>query len=171
MDTSMFKKFQYEFHESTIYNERPVEVISFSTKGKVDNEKSSRLIYVDKASLAIIKIDKKGKFIIPLVLKPLLYAAGFSINGGNFTSSFKYKSFDGKWYPENLHHTFHVKITKHNLFSKNQHAALAIEHIFSTKDIEIEAIRIIETSKRFDTSKSMEEQIFTVAGIEWNSVK
>ena len=100
MDSTRFKKFRYEFAKSTTYNGNPVEVISFKSKGTVDNTKYSGLIYVDKASLAIIKIDQKGKIIVPLAIKPILYALGFSISGGEFQSAYKYKSFQGKWYPE-----------------------------------------------------------------------
>lgn len=171
MDSVQFRKYRYEFSENTTYNGNPVEVISFKSKGSVDNAKSSGKIYIDKASLAIIKIDEKGKIIIPFALKPILYALGFSISGGEFSSSHKYKSFEGKWYPENLEHDIGIKITKHKMFKKNEYADMQIELVMSTQNIVTESITPINKEKRFDTSKKMEDQVYQKDEISWETIK
>ncbi|MEL6562185.1 MAG: hypothetical protein AAFQ94_28625, partial [Bacteroidota bacterium] len=171
MDSTMFRKFRYEFAQNTTYNGKPVEVISFSTKGSVDSKKYSGLIYIDKASLAVIKIEQKGKLVIPLALKPILYAFGFSFSGGEFFSSYKYKSFQGKWYPENLEHDLSLKITRHKMFKKNEYADLSFELVMSTKNIETELIKPIEKDKQFVLSKKMEEQVHEREGVDWSVVR
>ena len=171
MDSTLFRKYRYEFTEHTTYNGKSVEVISFSSKGTVDNQKYTGLIYIDKASLAIIKIEKKGKFVIPFALKPVLYALGFSFSGGEFYSSYKYKSFQGKWYPENLEHNIGLKITRHKMFSKNEWADLLFELVMSTKSIDTDLIKPIEVEKRFVLSKKMEEQVYEQKGIDWSIIQ
>ncbi|MEL7145096.1 MAG: carboxypeptidase-like regulatory domain-containing protein [Bacteroidota bacterium] len=171
MDTTMFKKYRFEFHEATSYNGKPVEVISFQTRGKVDQARANGLIYVDKASLAVIKIEKEGKFVVPFALKPLLYLLGFSISGGKIVSDYKYKSFNGKWYPENLHHQLWIKITKHNMFSKNEYANLKIEQVMSTKEINTNEVAPIVKDKRFDVSKDMDQQVYATQKVTWKTVR
>ena len=61
MDSTLFRKFRYEFAENTTYNGKPVEVIKFQSKGSFDNARFTGLIYVDKSSLAIISIEYSWK--------------------------------------------------------------------------------------------------------------
>jgi len=167
LDSTSFKKYKYEFGPNTVYDERPVEVLHFAPKGRPGQ---GGHIFIDKSSLAIIKISEKDRFKIPLALKPLLYAFGFSISQGNFSRSFKYKSFQGKWYPENIHHKASLKITKHNLFNKNEKAVLDLEIIFSNKRISTDKVNYISENKRFLNENKMSEQVYAIPEITWDVV-
>lgn len=169
LDSTNFKKYTFEFHETTVYNDLAVEIIQY--KGKVDQLKAEGLIYVDKQSFAIIKIVQNGKHQLSLALKALLYAMGFSLENGLMNREIKYKSFQNKWYPENLISTLEMDLVKHNMFSKNESAHLDLEQIFSTMQIATDGITPISEDQRYDNDKEMEEQVFPMPNLDWDIMK
>ncbi len=170
MDSTQFKKFRFEFMEPTVYNGRDVEVVQIKTKGKYDHQKFTVNVFVDQASLAIIKIEQTGKYVIPVAVKPVLLAFGITIDETKYEHSIKYKSTNGIWYPEVSQWDLHLGIGKLHFFSKNEYSLFEIGQVFRIKNIETEDIREIESSKRLDTGKELDKQIYPLEDEAWQQV-
>jgi hypothetical protein len=145
-------------------------VISFKSKGTYDHLKQKGKIYIDQSSDAIIAIDFDGDIVMPLVLKPILFAFGFSFNDMYLTKKLRYKQINDKWYPNTVQWDFQIGIKKSYLFKSNEKSLFAGEQIYNIDNINHNKPEEIPADLRFDGDEEIETQVHTPEGLKWSSV-
>jgi hypothetical protein len=167
LDSNQFKYFDYYFGKSTIHQDRELIVVHFESKRVVNHVKASGKILIDATTKAIVSIQSKGKFIIPLYAKPILFAMGLRIRQPHFEKELHYEFFQGKWYPKNFHWHLSAQLTKQHLFSPNEHSYFEIGQLFVVQSIDLTDPNPIPTSKRFVANKKMKDQVHSEPGVQW----
>ncbi|MEQ8240715.1 MAG: carboxypeptidase-like regulatory domain-containing protein [Cyclobacteriaceae bacterium] len=170
LDSTLFKKYRYKFENDIQYDGRNLMVISFKSKGTYDNLKQEGKIYIDQSSDAIIAIDFDGDIVIPLVLKPILFAFGFSFNDMYLTKKLRYQQINDKWYPNTVQWDFQIGIKKRYLFKSNDKSLFAGEQIYNIDYINDIDPEEIPANLRFDGDEEIETQVHTPEGLKWSSV-
>ena len=79
---------------------------------------------------AIVSIEYTGRFIIPVLIQPLLFLYGLKIDNPQIVKKLEYQHINTKWYPRNIHCTITAELSKHHWFKPNEHSAFEIEGIF-----------------------------------------
>jgi hypothetical protein len=170
IDTLKFKSYNYSFAKSTTYNNSELIVIDFSTKGKVDHIRAAGRIYLDVASLAIVKIESKGDFIIPVIIKPILFLYGLGIENPSYEKNLEFQQVKGKWYPKNIQFNINVELVNRHWFKKNEHSLFEIEGAFIVNKTNVDNALQIPMAKRFNSKKDMKDQVFNDENISWEGL-
>ncbi|MBX3164296.1 MAG: hypothetical protein KF900_07420, partial [Bacteroidetes bacterium] len=170
LDTLEFKHYEYSFAKSTSYNNSELMVIDFKTKKKVDHVRESGKIYIDVASHAFVKIESAGDFVIPAIIKPILFFAGLGIDNPTFSESLEFQPAQGKWYPKNIQFYLDFKIVKRRMFAANDRSDFEIEQVYTVNKLQIENVLPIAAEKRFNSNKPMEEQVHNDENISWEGI-
>ncbi len=102
LNPKYFKKYEYTLGTETNLNGEQLVTINFKAKKTIDHIKDSGRILISKESYAIILIQAKGKAVIPLGVKPILFMVGLSIKNPTFSKTVNYQKFEDKWYPSLL---------------------------------------------------------------------
>jgi hypothetical protein len=143
LDSIKMKKVTYTFEKDEMLDGHELYTIAFKAKRKIDYIKFSGTIYIDKESYAIVKLSMNGKFILPIIAKPLLQAAGLSIEIPNLIIDHQYNSKNNKWY---LHKSIlrgDGYFAKHRIAKENENSHFEIEHAFVSTEAKFEHVRPI----------------------------
>ena len=170
LDSTQFKSYKYSFSKSSSYNTGEVLVIDFASKGKVNYKREAGKIYIDLASLAIVKIECKGNFIIPAIVKPILFFLSFSIKNPTYEKTTEFQKANGKWYPKNIQNNIDLKLSNKHLFRKDERSDFEIEQFFTVNELKTENPQQIPETKRFVAKKEMEKQVFNDGGLTWEGL-
>lgn len=170
LDSLEFKNYNYTFGPSAKYDNYQLMVINFKSKGKVDHARSNGKIFIDLNSNAIVKIEETGEFIIPLLIRPILFAKGLSIDNPVYETSKEYQEQEGRWYPKNIQFNLTASLIKKHWFEPNEQSDFEIESIFTVNKLKLKSNSTIPLAKRFDSSKKMETQIFNDDNLKWSEV-
>ena len=164
-----FKKYEYTFGDETSLNGEPLVTILFKAKRTIDHIKDSGKILISRESYAIVSIESTGKFSIPFLVKPILFAMGLSISSPQFSTTINYQKFKEKWYPNLFRWDAKVKLTKKHMFDSNENSTINIGQVFLINKIDSVGIPIPK-EKLFDSGKDLEEQIFNDTNMQWNEL-
>lgn len=164
-----FKKYEYTFGDETSLNGEPLIAILFKAKRTIDHIKDSGKILISRESYAIVSIESTGKFSIPFLVKPILFAMGLSISSPQFSTTINYQKFKEKWYPNLFRWDAKVKLTKKHMFDSNENSTINIGQVFLINKIDSVGIPIPK-EKLFDSGKDLEEQIFNDTNMQWNEL-
>jgi hypothetical protein len=140
LDSTKMKKFTYTFEKDEMLDGNELFTIAFKAKRKIDYIKFSGTIYIDKESYAIVKLSMNGKFIMPIYAKPLLQAAGLSIEIPNLEIDHQYSSMNNKWY---LHKSIlrgDGYFAKQRIAKENENSHFEIEHAFVSTEAKFEHV-------------------------------
>jgi hypothetical protein len=170
LDTLHLKKYNYAFAKSTTYNNKELLVIEFDTKGKVDHVREEGRIYIDLATFAIVKLERKGDFVIPFILRPILFLYGFGISNPKFESNLEFQQLKNKWYPKNIWYNIEIELTNKHWFKPDEHSRFEIESVFTVNKTRIEQAAAIPVAKRFKSNKDMKDQVFNDEGLTWEGI-
>lgn len=170
LDSTMFQKFNYFFTDPISYQDRELLVIGFKSKGTVDHLKSEGNIYIDLKSEAFAAIEFTAKPIIPVILQPILFAYGLSIQDPLITKKLRYQYMDGVWYPEYFHIHIDLGLKKRHIFGKNEHSSFEIEQLLKITHLMTENPTPIPEDLRFDSSKELQDQIYNDENMSWNEI-
>ncbi|MFT5640870.1 MAG: hypothetical protein ACI9A7_000968 [Cyclobacteriaceae bacterium] len=170
LDSAQFKKYSYQFEQDFDDDDKKIMVISFKSKGTYEHVKQKGIIYIDQRSEAIIAIDFTGEVIIPILVQPILFALGFSLNDMYITKKLRYQQIDKKWFPNTIQWDFTAELKKRYLFKSNETSVFAGEQIYNIDQIILAGPEEIPATKRFDGSKDIEEQVHQVTGLDWSDV-
>ncbi|MEP7170877.1 MAG: carboxypeptidase-like regulatory domain-containing protein [Bacteroidota bacterium] len=170
LDTLQFNKFNYSFAGSSSYQGKELMVIAFDARKTVDHLKAVGKIYLDLQSLAVTSIEYKADFEIPLLIRPVLFLYGVSIEDAVFEKKLQYHELNGTWYPKDFQWKGKGSITKKHWFSANEHADFNIEQLFFINKMQTENAAPIPGNKRFKADKKIEDQVNNDAGITWNEI-
>lgn len=170
LDTlKLHKKFKFEYAGAASYLGRQLLIVSFKSKGKVDNVKMVGKIYFDYDSDAIVAIESSGKIVVPAWARPFLFAFGLAINEPTFKQTIRYQLKGDKWYPENFFTQANIGLTKRYIMAKNERSDFEFQHLLSIHQLEIKDAPILEEN-RFDPDDEMKEQIKPEDGLSWEKV-
>ncbi len=170
LDTLKLKSYNYSFAKSTTYNNKELMVIDFETRGKVDHVRATGRIYLDAASLAIVKLESKGDFVIPVLLKPVLFLYGLGIENPSYEKNLEFQQIKGKWYPKNIQFNVNVELINKHWFRKDEHSVFEIEGVFTVTKTDVESAKQIPAAKRFNPKKDMKDQVFNDEGMSWEGL-
>lgn len=170
LDTNGFKKYTYTYARYSSYNDATLMVIDFKSNGKVDNVKEEGRIYLDIASNAIVRVESRGTYVIPLWAKPILLAFGFGIKSPVFRSSVSFRKAADKWYPGTTLFFLSAQVERKRLFAANDNSFFEVDGLLTISRIDPEQSQPVEKEKRYSTRKRPESQVFTEPGITWEDV-
>lgn len=169
LDTTKLKKYKYEYAGAASYLGRQLLIVSFKSKGKVDNIKMVGKIFFDYDTDAIVAIESSGKIVVPAWARPLLFAFGLAINEPRFKQTIRYQLKGDRWYPENFFTQANIGLTKRYVFAKNERSDFEFQHLLSIHQLKIEDAPISEENQ-FDPDEEMKEQIKPEDGLSWETV-
>lgn len=169
LDTTKLKKYKYEYAGAASYLGRQLLIVSFKSKGKVDNIKMVGKIFFDYDTDAIVAIESSGKIVVPAWARPFLFAFGLAINEPRFKQTIRYQLKGDRWYPENFFTQANIGLTKRYVFAKNERSDFEFQHLLSIHQLKIEDAPILEENQ-FDSDEEMKEQIKPEDGLSWETV-
>ncbi len=164
-----FKKYEYTFGEETSLNGEPLVAILFKAKRTIDHIKDSGKILISRETYAIVSVESTGRFSIPFLVKPILFAMGLSISRPQFSTTINYQKFKEKWYPNLFRWDAQVNLIKKHLFDPNENSTVNIGQVFLINKIDSVGIPIPK-EKLFDSGKDLEKQIFNDTNMQWNEL-
>ena len=98
LDSTDFKNYNYNFVASSSDADKDILQIDFVSKGVVEHVRLQGRIFIHLPTNAILKIEGKGNFVIPVLLRPLMFLYGFSAEDLSFEGKKEYQMVNGKWY-------------------------------------------------------------------------
>ncbi|MFD1315338.1 carboxypeptidase-like regulatory domain-containing protein [Namhaeicola litoreus] len=164
-----YSKYEYSFGDETVLNGEPLMTIVFKAKKSIDYIRDSGTILISRDTYAIVQVEQKGKFAIPFLVKPILFAVGLKIANPRFTKTITYQKYENQWFPQLFRWDANVILEKRKSFDKNEEANINIGQVFSVIEFNQQASPI-EPSKKFDPGKEMPEQVFNDDGLIWNNI-
>ncbi len=169
LNPKYFSKYEYSFGEDTYLNGERLVTINFKARKSIEYVKDQGKILISKENYAITLIEVKGKYKIPFIAKPILFAIGISIKDPGFTQIIRYQNFKGLWYPNLMRWDAEVKLVKRHMFDKNEISNINIGQVFSINSILMEPT-VIPEEKVFNPDKKMEEQVFNDSNLNWQEI-
>ncbi len=170
LDTTKLKDFEYSFGAPTTYQGNEVVVINFKSDGKVDNARTEGKIFIDLNSYAIVNIDFNAEFVIPLMYRPVIFLAGYSVSNPQFNQKVSYQEVNKKWYPQNFQFNLQVKLEREYWFKKNDVSDIYVEGLLAINKMETQNLKEIPKEFRYDSKKKMESQVHNTEGISWGEL-
>lgn len=170
LDTNSFRDYTFSFARYSSYNDATLMVIEFKSNGKVDNVREEGRIYLDIATNAIVRVESRGTFVIPLWAKPILLAFGFGIKTPVFRSSVSFRQAAGKWYPGTTVFFLSAQVERKRLFAENDLSRFEVDGLLTIGKIEPNGPQPIDMQKRYSMRKRPEEQVFAEPGVTWEEV-
>ncbi|MBI2967877.1 MAG: carboxypeptidase-like regulatory domain-containing protein [Bacteroidetes bacterium] len=170
LDTNKFHKFIYSYSGTSVYMDRHLMVIGFESKGVAEHARQKGEIYIDAASFAIVSVEYSAELIIPVLVQPLLFLWGVSVENLSFKKKLKYYETRGKWYPDDFYFRGAAALTKRHWFKRNEHSDFLIEENFVINEIKTEDIFPIREEKRFIADKKPDGQVYNDDRITWTDV-
>lgn len=169
MQSKNFKKFNYQFEPQVGYGDRKLMVISFEQRRQIEQTKTHGKIYLDMDTDAIVAIEYTGRFSIPTVLKPVLFAMGYGIKDPEYNSMVHYREHNGRWYVNSVHREIEINMTKKYMWHKNEKAKFDIEQTYSVHERNTDNPQPIKEPLRMTGDKTLVEQAqFTDEGF-WDT--
>ncbi len=158
MKKEYFKKFNYQFEPQVAYGNRKLMVISFEQRRQIEQSKANGKIYIDMDTDAIVAVEYTGRFSIPTVLKPVLFAMGYGIDDPEYSSMVHYREHNGRWYVNSVHREIEINMTKKYLWHKNEKATFDIEQTYTVHELKTDNAQPIKESLRMTSEKTLVEQ-------------
>ncbi len=169
LNPKYFKKYEYTFGEETTLNGERLVTINFKAKRKIDYQKDWGKILIHKDTYAIVLIEQTGKFSLPFLVRPILFAVGLKIGNPTFSKVIQYQKYNEIWYPKLFRWDADIKLTKRHSFEANENSNINIGQVFSINKLDAIATPIPE-EKRFDTGEDMENQVYNDLNLNWNEI-
>lgn len=170
LDSNYFKRFDYSFGQPVMYEGRRTMVIDFESKKKVDGARYKGSIYLDDATLAIVKFTASGSINIPVIYEPILFMLGIGISDVTFETNQNYTFKQGKWYPNFTLYEVMLKLEEKHLFKANTVSDIYINLGYLVNDLKLEGTAEIPEDKRFNSKEPMSEQVHPVPGVTWEKL-
>ncbi len=176
LDSTKFKKFEYNFAPALTYGKDSLMVIDFKSRRKVKVDPDAPkmrikgTIYLSLATDAIVAIDTEYEVVLSAAIDAALYLFGFGVSDIYFDQQIRYQEYKGRWYPENFTRQIRLTVIKRRLFKKNDRSRFAIEQVLKVNDVKLKEASPIVEEKRFDVDDDFEEQVYPEEGIDWENV-
>lgn len=164
-----FNKYEYTFGEETSLNGERLVTINFKAKRKIEYKKDHGKILINTENYAIVLIEQVGKFSIPFIVRPILFAIGLKISNPTFNTVISYQQYEEQWYPKLFRWDANVKLTKRHTFEANEHSDINIGQVFFINKIDSVA-NSIPKEKQFEAKDDMENQVYNDLNISWEGM-
>jgi hypothetical protein len=170
LDSTQLKEYSFAFAKPSSYDQSEVMVIEFKSKGKVDHVRESGKLYLDRNSLAIIRIESSGDLVIPILIKPVLFMVGLSIENPSFVSTVIFQQADNHWYPQQIQNKMNFELERRHWFGKNEHSIFDIDQAYVVNQLRLNNVAPIPADKRFKGSDDMDKEVHNDENIKWETV-
>lgn len=164
-----FKKYEYTFGDETSLNGEPLVTVLFKAKSAIDHIKDEGKILISRESYAIVSIESKGKFSIPFLIKPVLFAMGLNISNPNFKTTINYQKIADKWYPNLFRWDAKISLTKKHMFDANENSAVNVGQLFLINKIDSVGTPVSK-EKLFAADKDLKDQVFNDLNLQWSGL-
>jgi hypothetical protein len=164
-----YSKYEYKFGDETVLNGEPLISILFKAKKSIDYIRDSGTILISRDTYAIVQVEQKGKFAIPFIAKPILFAVGLKIANPRFTKTITYQKYENQWFPKLFRWDANVRLEKRKSFEKNEEADINIGQVFSVIEFNQQA-NPIDAAKKFDSGNDMTDQVFNDNDLIWDNI-
>ena len=169
LNPKYFKKYEYSFGDETSLNGERLVTIDFKAKRTIDHIKDSGKILINTEDFAIVSIERKGKFSIPFIVKPILFVIGLKIQNPTFNTVISYQKYKEKWYPQLFRWDANVKLTKKHTFDSNENSDINIGQVFLINQVDSIASPVSE-EHLFDEQEDMAEQVYNDIDLKWEGL-
>lgn len=169
LDTARLKSYHFKFARPTSFDQSELMVIEFKSKGKVDHVRESGKIFIDRNSLAIVRIESEGDLVIPILLRPLIFVYGLGISNPTYTKTLSFRKAEDRWYPEQVFSDIQFELTKRHLFSKNDESFFEIEQAYVLNQVRTENIKPIPPDHQINQG-NIEKSVFNDEKLNWENV-
>lgn len=170
LDSTRFKKYNYEFANGVMLSGRDILVINFKSKGVVEHARVEGNIYIDIRSDAIVAVDYNGDGVIPLAIRPIMFAFGISIDDIKVRKMLRYALIEDTWYLKSMKLDAGAYLEKRHIFNKNEKSHFAIDQVFNVNTFGVEQVEPIPENQRYTSEKTIKEQVFSEPGVSWKNV-
>ncbi len=170
LDSTELKEYEFSWDKSTFYNNEEVMVINFKSKGKVDHLREIGKLFIERNSLAIVKIENSGDMIIPVLLRPILFMYGLGIENPSYNKNVYFQRVGDLWYPQQIQFDAHLEITKRRMFAKNDVSVFDIDQAYVVNKLRIDKVQAIPTEKRYKQGEDLQKQIHNDENLTWEKV-
>jgi len=170
LDSLEFRHFRYSYGPETSFAGRDMITLDFESKGAVNNVRSKGQIIIDKNSDAVVAIKWSGNIVIPVLVRPILFALGLSIESPTFRAEARFQEKDERWYPQQVRTHINLKATKKHMFKKNQKGDFDISQLFVVNDLNRDRPFDIPKSVQFDPNEKMKDQVYWDGNSDWSEV-
>lgn len=170
LDSTKFRKFKYQFGNGLTYQGREIIEILFQSKGQVDNQKMKGVIHLDVETDAIVSVSYQGELVIPVLIKPILFAFGLSIKDPIFNKSLKYQYHGGRWYPDIFQWDVAMGLKKRYMVKSNEYSDFTGHQIFKVNELNVDDQMIIPEDRRFNPEKDPSEQVHALQTLHWKKI-
>lgn len=168
VDTAKWNAYHYKFAKSSTYDQQEVLVIEFNSKNNYLRE--SGKLYIDRASLAIIRIESSGDYSVPKNLRPLILSPGFRLENPSYSQSLSFQKVGTFCYPQQSLKQVHLPLTRHHLFSKNEQVTLDLEQACIVNQLRLEDIKAIPPALRFSDEQEPLKAVHNDENLNWDKV-
>jgi len=127
-------------------------------------------IYIDPSCDAIVGLDYRLEIIIPLVVKPLLFAFGMAIDRPHAMAKIRYQRIGDLYFPHYFRRQIKIHLKKKYLWAKNEDSYFFGEQLFRLTAIDQDDPSPIPKEKRFDPNKAMSEQAQNDEELSWKNI-
>lgn len=169
LNPKYFKKYEYSFGDETSLNGERLVTINFKAKRTIDHMRDEGKILINSEDYAIVSIERKGKFSIPFMVKPILFVIGLKIQNPTFNTVISYQKYKDKWYPQLFRWDAKINLTKKHTFDPNEISDINIGQVFLINEIDSTASPVAE-SKRFEENEDMDGQVYNDLNLEWGGL-
>ena len=170
LDSTQFKKFRYSFGNPEVYQEKQLLTIQFEAKKTVDHMVQKGIIYLDVKSNAIVMVDYTAEIVIPMIVRPLLFAYGLSADNVMMTKKVRYQPHNNRWYPNYFFLYVYADLEKRHLFSANEKSHFKLSQRLKINEIDLNNLSEIPADYRYNPLKKIEEQVHNVSEMKWEYV-
>ncbi len=170
LDSTRFKKFRYSFGKPVSYMGTDLLTINYRGKKQMDQTLYMGRIYLDPKTDAIVGLDYRWEVVIPLAVKPLLFAFGMVIESPRALAKIRYQKIGEYYFPQYFFIQFKIHMKKKYMWAKNEDSHFFMEMVFNIFDLNTESPGQILENKRFDKDQMMAEQVQNDENLEWTEV-
>ena len=170
LDSTQLKEYEFTWDKSTYYNNEEVMVINFKSKGKVDHLREIGKLYIERNSLAIVKIENSGDMIIPVLLRPVLFMYGLGVENPSYSKDVSFQHIGEFWYPQQIQFEAHIEVTKRRMFAKNDVSVFDVDQAYVVNKLRIEKAQAIPAEKRYKAGEDLQKQIHNDENLSWDKV-
>lgn len=170
LDSTKLSSYVFKFAKPNTYDQAELMVIQFKSKGKVEHLREEGTLFIDRNSLAIVRIENAGDFVVPILLRPILFLYGIGIDNPTYTKTVSFQQVEGQWYPGQVWNEVNIEMTRRHLFSKNEHSRFEIEQAYVVNKLRIEKAKPIPPEYRMKDAKELEKSVHNDENLNWESV-
>ncbi len=128
-------------------------------------------LYLDSESMAIVSLDYHEDVNIPGLIRPIIKSkTGINITGFENDVKINNQIQNELWYPQNIVYNSKIKLKDKMAFKDDKLLYFSSSHVFNVESIEIENPYIVDESFLFDSTKSYEEQVNPINGLDWKLI-